>query len=187
MDIKINKIIAVAFLLVLTLNNLSAFGITPGRTTITYNNIDREFFFTVINSDAEDIDLRFTTSGDLGDYIVLDETSSSMRADEKYRLFRFTLNIDDEFKIPGNYEGKINIEKVAKQGEGFGIGLSLNSQVVLKVTETTILLREDVFSKDEELSVKDISKFNGIILVVLLIVLILVLSNKVIRVKKRSL
>lgn len=175
------KAVALMFVLVLTMQSVIAFGVTPGRTTITYDNVDREFFFTVINSEAEDIQLEFSTSGELGEYIILDELSSSMRADEKYRLFRFTLNIEEEFETPGMYDGKINIVKVPKKGDGFGVGLSLNSQVALKVTDTSIPLREDSFFRDKEFTVNDINKFNAIILIILLLVLIFILLKNFIR------
>lgn len=175
------KVLALVFILVLTMQTVFAFGVTPGRTTITYDVVDREFFFTVINSEAEDINLRFSTSGDLGEHIILDENQAEMSADEKYRLFRFTLSIEDDFKTPGDYKGKINIEKAPKDSQGFGVGLSVNSQVVLKVTETSIPLRKDIFVKEEELSIQDASKINAVFLIILLLVLILVLLNKFIK------
>jgi len=178
---KINKLIALAFILVITLQTVFAFGITPGRTTITYDHLDRQFFFTVINSESEDINLEFSVTGELADYIVLDETKSSMNADEKYKLFRFTLDVDDEFASPGLYKGKINVKRLSEKEQGFGVGLSVNSQVVLKVTETSIPLREDVFSKEEEATLENLKIFNALILIALLLVLILIVLNKFIR------
>jgi len=175
------KMLAIGILLLLSLQTILALGVTPGRTTITYDNSDKQFFFTIINSEAEDVTLKFSTSGDLGEYIVLDEKEYVMSADEKYHLFRFTLDIGDEFDSLGIYEGKIIIEKVPEKKEGVGIALTLNSQVALKVTESSIELRKENLSNEKKQSLYDVRAVNALILIILLISLILIVLNKFIK------
>ena len=66
MKMKKKIIFIIGILLVLTLQNIFALGVTPGRTTINYpDDLDRTFSFSVLNSENKDMQLFFGTSGDL--------------------------------------------------------------------------------------------------------------------------
>ena len=175
---KIKKAMTIAILLVLTMQTILAFGVSPGRTTIMYENIDGEFFFTVFNSGEKEMDLTFFTSGELGEYIVLDEKKAKILPEEKSKMFRFTLNINEEFKSPGLYEGKITIVEAGESKEGFGVSLSISTQVALKVTDSSVSLRGKTILGEIEQSKEQIPIFNATLLILVLIGLILIIFKK---------
>lgn len=177
---KAIKIIVLAFLLVLTLQTVFAFGVSPGRTTVMYNNVDKEFFFTVFNSGGKEMDLTFSTSGELGKYIVLDTKKAIMSANEESKMFRFTLDVDKEFEKIGMYGGKITINEAGESEGGFGVSLSIATQVALKVTDSSINLRGEKLPADSKLSLEEIPLFYAVFFILLLIGLVLITFKRLI-------
>jgi hypothetical protein len=181
---KLNKILMIiAILLVLTLPSVLAFGITPGRTTIMYEDVDKEFFFTLLNSGEKEMDVEFSTSGELGKYIVLDEKKATISKDEEARIFRFTIDIDDEFEKPGVYEGKIIITETGAKEKGFGFAMTISKQVALRVTDSSVSLRGKTILVDREQSKEEVPVFEATLLMILLIGLILIIFKSLPRKK----
>jgi hypothetical protein len=93
-----NKILifGVLFLLIL-IPNISALGITPGRTTVDFSpNLEREIEFTLLNSEKKDMNVAFTIEGDLANFIELNSDVIQFNANEDSKKFSYKL------KLPSN-------------------------------------------------------------------------------------
>jgi hypothetical protein len=89
-------IFGVLFLLVL-IPNISALGITPGRTTVDFSpNLERDIQFTLINSEKKDMNVAFTIEGDLQNLIELTSDVIHFKAGEDSKNFNYKI------KLPSN-------------------------------------------------------------------------------------
>jgi len=131
---KMNKkiVLAIGILLVLTLQTVSALGVTPGRRTIEYpDDLDKTFNFRVLNPEHKDMQLFFGTSGELGEYIVLDENSVEIDKTEDSKDFTYTLNAPLDL-APGKHIGEIIISEIGDE-EGIGAVIAVKTELVFFV------------------------------------------------------
>jgi len=71
---KINKFVILGILLVLTLQNVIALGVTPGRNTLNYpDELNKTFSINVLNSENKHFNVDISVGGELGEYIKLNK------------------------------------------------------------------------------------------------------------------
>ena len=129
---KQKNILIIGILLVLTLQTIFALGVTPGRTTIKYpDDLNRVFSFSVLNSENKDIQLFFGTSGELGEYIILNENNVEIKKGEDSKEFTYTLNVPLNME-PGDHRGEIIISEIGEE-EGFGAKIAVKTELVFFV------------------------------------------------------
>ncbi len=137
------KIFVVGILLVLTLQFVFALGVTPGRTTINYpNDLNKTFSFKILNSENKDMQLSFDTSGDLGDYIILNEKSAEISEEKDSREFTYTLNVPMNMN-PGEHKGEIIISEKGDE-EIIGAKISVKTEIVFFIPYPYKYIESDV-------------------------------------------
>jgi len=131
------KILIFGILLVLTLQSVFALGITPGRFTLNYpDDLDKVYSFKILNSENEHINVTIGGTGELSDYLMLEETSYEFASSEDSKELKFKLTLEDkDIELePGEHKGKINVYEVSGYGDDvFGAKLGVSSEIVFFV------------------------------------------------------
>ncbi|MBU2634246.1 MAG: hypothetical protein KJ674_03290 [Nanoarchaeota archaeon] len=107
---KINKIIIIIliFISILIIKDVSAIGITPGRTTINFEpNLEREVKFTIINSEHKDMKVLLSVDGELASYVTLSNILIDFSSNEESKDFKYTINLPSNLENPGVNEVNI--------------------------------------------------------------------------------
>lgn len=138
------KIVFMVFFLVLTLNNIVALGISPGRITITEKDANKTFYFNILNSEGKAMDVSFSTSGELGQYIILDTTGASFLPSESSKIFSYRLNVDKENLNPGDNKGNIVVTEISDSEVSAVSTPSVISQLVYRVPLAEKAISTDV-------------------------------------------
>ncbi len=95
-------------LIVLTLQNVSSIGITPGRTTINFEpGLHKEVSFSILNSENKDMSVVFTVSGDLSESITLNQAYAEFSASDSSKSFTYTVDLPQKLSEPGLHETEI--------------------------------------------------------------------------------
>jgi len=98
----------VFILIVLTMQNVSSIGITPGRTTINFESgLSKEVSFSIVNSEHKDMSVVFTVRGDLADSVTLTQAYAEFLSTEETKTFSYFVNLPDKIEKPGLYETEI--------------------------------------------------------------------------------
>lgn len=127
-----NKILVILIIL-FCVGNVSALGVTPGRTTIDFEpGLTRSVSYEVINSGGTDIGLVMTTSGELGEYITLPVSNADMAGDEKTKEFNYNLNLPQDLS-PGLHTGEVFVLQVPGDADKSGATVLATLAVVTQV------------------------------------------------------
>ncbi len=120
-----------------------ALGVTPGRTTIKYpEGLDKSYSFTVLNSEEKNMQLFFGTSGELGEYIILNEKNVEISKSENSKEFTYTFNAPLDME-PGEHKGQIIISELGDE-EGFGAKLAVITEVVFFIPYPYKYIESDI-------------------------------------------
>ena len=99
------------FILILLIANVSALGVTPGRSTINFEpGTSKTISFSILNSEERNTELGISVQGDLKQYIQLSQTSIAMSSLEKSRELSYTLNFPEKLS-PGVHTAEIVISQ----------------------------------------------------------------------------
>ncbi len=131
-------LIFVSLILVLTLQNVSSIGITPGRTTINFESgLQKDVSFSIINSEHKDMSVVFAVRGDLADYVTLTQTYSEFTKDDDSKQFTYTVNLPQKIEKPGLYTLEIAAMEAPKdikeKGTFVGATVSVVTQLYIYV------------------------------------------------------
>jgi hypothetical protein len=104
---KMNRGLLILFLIVLITGEVTALGITPGRTTFDFDpGTERKVDFSVINSGNKDMDLIVLVQGELNESISVSEVSFSMSSSEESRSLSYNILIPSTL-TPGLHNSEI--------------------------------------------------------------------------------
>lgn len=111
-SINLNKSIRLIIFSILTIfliiQNVSALGITPGRTTINFEpGLSQDVSFSIVNTEHKDMGVVFTVRGELAQYITLNKAFEEFSSGEESKSFTYSVNLPQSFDKPGLYEGEI--------------------------------------------------------------------------------
>ena len=132
-----NKLIFI-LLILLSLNNVIALGITPGRTTIDYyEGIEKTIEVTVLNNEHKNMQVNLFSmmQDDLSGTIGLFEERLSFLPSEESKSLKYTLKLPDNLG-PGLHKGEIIAVEVPSDAEGetsIGATLAVVSQIYVYV------------------------------------------------------
>jgi hypothetical protein len=126
----------VLFIVVLSLN-VSALGITPGRTTFDYESgASGTVEFTVVNSENVDMELVVLVQGELNESVSVSEVSFHMDATEKSKTLSYTVTMPPDLK-PGLNSAEVVVIQLpgkSKTSEAFiGAALGVATQIYINV------------------------------------------------------
>ena len=100
--------ILAGLLIVLTLQNVSGIGITPGRTTLNFESgLHKEVSFSIINSEHKDMSVVFTVRGDLSESITLTQTYAEFSSSEESKSFTYLVDLPQKISNPGKHKAEI--------------------------------------------------------------------------------
>ena len=125
--------ILVCLLIVLTLQNVSAIGITPGRTTIDFEpNLDKEVSFSIINSEHKDMSVLLYAKGELSEYVSLSQEAIDLSSQEDSKLSIYTMTLPEELE-PGPHIAEIVALEVPEDAELAGTVIGATVAVVTQL------------------------------------------------------
>jgi hypothetical protein len=126
--------ILASLLIVLTLQNVSGIGITPGRTTINFESgLHKEVQFSIINSQQKDMSVVFMVRGDLADSITLTQTYAEFLSSEDSKSFTYTVDLPARIEKPGLYETEIVALEMPKDIKETGTFIGATISVVTQL------------------------------------------------------
>lgn len=95
-------------LIVLTLQNVSGIGITPGRTTINFEpGLHQEVSFSIINSEHKDMSVVLYVKGELKDRISLSQNEIFFSSQDDLKSLTYTITLPEEIEKPGLHTAEI--------------------------------------------------------------------------------
>lgn len=118
----------------LTMSNISAIGITPGRTTFNFEpGMQQEIPFSIVNTEHKDMSVVFILKGELAEYITLKQTFTKFTSEEGSKSFSYVVNLPSDIREPGLHEGEIVAlempEDLGGAGAFVGATVSVASQL----------------------------------------------------------
>ena len=115
-----NKILILGILLVLTIGDILALGVTPGKNTLIYpSELNGTFSFKILNSEHKNFGVSISVSGELEDYIKLSETNYIFSSNEDSKEIFYTLNIPENLSY-GEHKTQIVISEMEEGDSNFG-------------------------------------------------------------------
>ncbi len=131
---KFILIFSLLFIILLS-SSISAIGITPGKTNLEYKPGSTErVSFSVINSEARDINVVILVQGELNRSIAVSEVSFSMKANEERRELSYTIEIPLGLS-PGPHKAEIvalQLPGKSQVGEAFigaAVGVATQAEI----------------------------------------------------------
>jgi len=136
--IKSSKLSILIFIFIMLLSyNVTALGITPGRSTFEYNaGEEKKVDFTIVNTEKKEMNLVVLIEGEFNESIGLSENSLKMNANEESKALSFIFRMPSGL-TPGLHESKIVVlqlpEKTSSGGAFVGSVVGVATQVHVNV------------------------------------------------------
>lgn len=141
---KKNNFLIFGILLVLTIGNILALGVTPGKKTLNYpGDLNGTFSFKVLNSENKDFDVFLSVSGELADYITLKDNYYHFSSKQDFKEFVYSLNIPEDLSY-GEHSGQIIISEANIEGKTFGGNLGVVMGVYVFVPYPSRYIESDL-------------------------------------------
>ncbi|MFH1585760.1 MAG: hypothetical protein ABIB79_03265 [archaeon] len=126
------------FILLLSIGNVLAIGITPGRTTLNFQpGMHQEITFSVVNSENKDMSVVFTVRGDLAEYVTLNQAYAEFSSGEESKSFTYIVDLPQKLDTPGTHEAEIVALEMPKdlkeKGTFIGATVSVITQLHVDV------------------------------------------------------
>jgi hypothetical protein len=121
-------------ILFVNVSNVSAIGITPGRTTINFEpGLHQEVSFSIINSEHKDMNVVFIVRGELNASITLSQTFARFSSNEESKSFTYLIDLPQKIDKPGKYEAEIVAVELPKDVEEKGAFVGATVAVVSQI------------------------------------------------------
>jgi len=132
------KIMIVMFLLVVTMQNVYALGVSPARTVVNFEpGLSKEVTLRILNSQNNNMDAVISVEGELKEYVIFDTDKVSFSSNESVKPFTFRVELPQKIEQPGDNDVNIVITEVPKTaGKGATMieaRISVVSQLRIKV------------------------------------------------------
>ena len=149
MKSKYLSFILVGLLMVFALQNVSAIGITPGRTTINFEpGLHKEVSFSILNSEHKDMSVVFTVKGNLSESVTLIQTYAEFSSSEDSKSFTYLIDLPEKVDKPGKYKIEIVALEMPKdikeKGAFVGATVSVVTQLYIYVPYPNKYLEAEV-------------------------------------------
>ena len=132
-------VLLIIFIIILFISKADALGITPGRTTINYEQgLEQEVAFSILNSEHKNMQLLLTVEGELSDSVTLFNSVVEFLPSEESKSFKYKIKLPDRIaKEPGLHTAEIKALEIPKAGaEGTYVGatIAVISQIYVYVS-----------------------------------------------------
>ena len=140
-QIKMNKrnfnFVLAGLILIVLFSNISALGITPGRTTIDFSSgLEKTVEFSVVNSDAKDVSLVVLIQGELNQSVSVSEVAFSMSASEAEKQLSYKIKLPTNLE-PGVHTAEVVVIQLPEKSSGseafFGAAMGVATQIHVNV------------------------------------------------------
>ncbi|OGJ17936.1 hypothetical protein A3K73_02570 [Candidatus Pacearchaeota archaeon RBG_13_36_9] len=136
-----NKFIFIAGILLLVLLAppvVNSLGITPGRTTINYEQgLEREVSFSILNNEHKNMQVLLMVQGELNDSVTLFDSLIEFTASEESKQFKYKVKLPEQIaKDPGLHTAEITALEIPKASTGgtyVGAAIAVVSQLYVQV------------------------------------------------------
>ena len=141
-------LLVVAFSLVVTLNFVSAIGVTPGKTTLSYpDGLEEIRSFTILDVSEDSLGVEISFRGNLSQYLEIENSPESLYPYEESNKYYYELDIPDEvLKIlePGEHTIEVIIKEKVDE-EVFAVAIpSVSHQITFFIPYPSKYLVSDV-------------------------------------------
>src|SRR3989344_5343507 len=141
MNKKLIWIIVTILIASALIHEVSAIGITPGRTVLEFEpKMQKQITFSVVNTEHKDMKVLLKVDADkeLEKDIHLSAEFVEFKASEYSKDFTYTINMDrSSLGRPGDYKADIIAQELASlndnSGKYVGVSLAVASQIVIRV------------------------------------------------------
>jgi hypothetical protein len=100
-------VLSIILLLLIISPLVSAIGVTPGRTNVEFSpSLEREVSFSIVNTEHKNMNVAFTVSGELKDYVSLDNDAVSFTSGDGSKDFKYKVKLPDKLS-PGLHIAEI--------------------------------------------------------------------------------
>ena len=128
----------VGLFIILLVNNISALGITPGRTTINYEKgMEKEIAFSVLNNEHKNMQVLLMVQGELNESVTLFEGMVEFLPSEESKSLKYKIKLPAGIeKEPGLHEAEIvalEIPRAGADGTYVGATVAVVSQIHVQV------------------------------------------------------
>jgi hypothetical protein len=132
--IKIAMMLGVIFLILIIIPSVLSLGITPGRTTIDYEQgLEREITFSVLNNEHKKMQVFLTVQGELNQSIILYDGLIEFMPSEESKQFKYKIKLPDDIADePGHHQAEIvalEIPQASAEGTFVGATVAVVSQL----------------------------------------------------------
>ena len=137
-NLKVFLILVLLTILILNLIILipraDALGITPGRTTLDYEQgLEREITFSVLNNEHKNMQVLLMIQGELNDSVILFDNMIEFMPSEEAKQFKYKVKLSEKIaKEPGLHTAEIvalEIPTVSDKGTYVGATVAVVSQL----------------------------------------------------------
>lgn len=130
--------ILLLMLMLLFVSNVSALGITPGRTTLDYEaGTEREIAFSVLNNEHKNMQVLLMIQGELNSSVTLYDKVIDFMPSEESKALKYKVKLPDSIaKEPGLHTAEIialEIPKASAEGTYVGATVAVVSQLYVYV------------------------------------------------------
>ena len=126
----------IAILIIMAIPDANAIGVTPGRTTIDFEQgMEKEIYFSVLNNEHKNMQVVFLLQGELNKSITLFNSSVEFMPSEESKQFKYRIKLPDKLE-PGLHAGEIVAFEIPKSSEGgtyVGAAMAVVSQLYVYV------------------------------------------------------
>ncbi len=128
----------ITVLLFLLLNQIVlALGLSPAKKVINFApNKEETVTFNLINNENKDLKVFVEVTGELAEYIRVQDDTVTINKDEKSKSLVLEINLPENFERPGLFESVVRASQVSDVGEGatqISIVPSLKAKLQLRV------------------------------------------------------
>ena len=118
---KIKKLFFGLAVLIILISNISALGVTPGRTTIDFvPGLEKTIEFSIINPESENMNLIIVPQGELKDYISVEKSSMEFGSSDSSKQIIYSVKLPQSLS-PGLHKAEIVVaqmpDKFSQAGE----------------------------------------------------------------------
>ncbi|MEK6918588.1 MAG: hypothetical protein AABW73_00975 [Nanoarchaeota archaeon] len=113
---KLLLTITIIVMMLVLLKNVSAIGISPGRTTINFEpNLEKDVSLTIINTDKKTMTVVLYARGELKDYVQLSSQSVQFSEGEETKTVNYKIRLPSNIEKPGLGTAEIVALEVSKE------------------------------------------------------------------------
>ena len=131
-------VLLIAFIMILFVSGADALGVTPGRTTINYEQgLEQEVTFSVLNNEHKNMQVLITAEGELSDSVTLFNSIVDFLPSEESKSFKYKIKLPERIaKESGLHIAEIKVLEIPKAGAGgtyIGATIAVVSQLYVYV------------------------------------------------------